>query len=190
MIMKIGLYGGTFDPIHHGHLILAREALETLGLKKVIFLPAQVSPFKVSSSPAPPELRLSLLKAALEGEPYFTWDTCELEREGPSYTIDTIRLMRDRYPQALFYYFIGEDHLSTLPAWKEYDALTLEVRFVVLNRGTVRSATSFPVIDRRVDISATDIRDRIARGLSVRYFLPEAVLEILLKSDCYRTPRT
>ncbi len=183
--MKIGLYGGTFDPIHHGHLILAREALETLGLEKVIFLPAKVSPFKVTSSPASPELRLCLLKAALQDEPNFTWDTCELEREEPSYTIDTIRLMRTRYPQALFYYFIGEDHLTALPAWKEYDTLVREMRFIVLNRGTVRPATSFPVIDRRVDISATEIRDRIARGLSIRYLLPEAVREILLESGCY-----
>ncbi len=187
--MKIGLYGGTFDPVHHGHLILAREALEILGLDKVIFLPARISPFKLSSPPAPAELRTHLLEVVLKDEPGLDWDLCELEREGPSYTIDTIRFMQTRYTGAEFYYFIGNDHLATLPQWKEYDALIRDVRFVVFTRGSVRLATSFPVIERRVDISATEIRNRIAQGRSIRYLLPEAAHNILLQSGCYSETR-
>lgn len=184
--MKIGLYGGTFDPVHHGHLILGREARERLKLDKVVFLPAKISPFKLSSKPAPAELRARLLEAALREEPGLEWDPCELEREKPSYTIDTIHKMQIRYPSAELFYFIGDDHLAGLPDWKNYSELRRHVRFVVFSRGTLPLATPFPVIERRVDISATDIRNRIEQGLSVRYLLPEVVREILLHSECYR----
>lgn len=186
--MKIGLYGGTFDPIHHGHLLLAREALEQLKLDKILFLPARISPFKLSSPPASPEFRARLLEAALQGEPSLEWDACELERndEGPSYTIDTIRQMQKRYPQAQLYYLIGNDQLADFPKWKEYEELIERVQFVVLNRGQERVVTSFPVIERRVDISAIEIRQRIAQGRSIHYLVPEGVRQIILDSNAYR----
>jgi nicotinate-nucleotide adenylyltransferase len=185
--MKIGLYGGTFDPIHHGHLLLAREALEQLKLDKIIFLPARISPFKLSSAPAPAELRTRLLEAALQEEPALEWDACELERadDGPSYTIDTIRLMQERYPNAQLYYLLGNDQLEGLPQWKNYEQLVESAQFVVLNRGNQYPVTSYPVINRRLDISATEIRDRIAQRRSIRYLVPENVRDILLHSNAY-----
>ncbi len=97
---KIGLYGGSFDPIHNGHLILARDAMERLELDKVIFLPARISPHKLDRPPAPPEARCQMLSAAIAEEPRFEMDACEIEREGPSFTIDTVQSFRARHPQA------------------------------------------------------------------------------------------
>ena len=97
---KTGLFGGSFDPIHVGHLILAREAREQLGLDRVIFIPAGISPHKLDREPAPAELRLAMVRAAVAGEPGFEVEDCELRREGPSYTIATVRTMRERYPAA------------------------------------------------------------------------------------------
>ena len=188
--MKIGLYGGSFNPIHHGHLILAREALEELKLNKVIFLLARVSPFK-STFPifVPDHFRALLLKVALEGEPKLEWDNCELERAAPSYAIDTVRQLRKRYPTAEFFYFVGADHLHTLPTWKGYRTLCQKVHFVILSRGSDVSIlqTTFPVIRRRLEISSSEIRARLARGLSVRYLLPDPVCQILISSQWYRS---
>jgi nicotinate-nucleotide adenylyltransferase len=187
--MKIGLYGGSFNPIHHGHLILARDALEQLSLDKVIFLLAKVSPFKLSlPSRVPGKFRAHLLKVALRGEPGLEWDDCELGRDGPSYTIDTVRQMRGRYPAAEFFYFIGDDHLPTLSSWKEYKTLCHQIHFVVLSRGAIVSgAATFPIIRRRLDISSSEIRTRLSQGCSIRYLLPEPVHEILLSSRWYQT---
>ena len=104
--MKIAVYGGTFDPIHYGHLILAREALETLGLEKVIFVPAAVSPLK-GSPIASAETRLSMLQAAIEGETGFVLDDCELNRTAPSYAIDTVEEIRRRETGSEICYLIG-----------------------------------------------------------------------------------
>ena len=111
---KIGLYGGSFDPIHNGHLILARDAMERLELDKVIFLPARISPHKLDRPPAPPEVRCQMLSAAIAEETRFEMDACEIEREGPSFTIDTVQSFRARHPQAQLYYFIGDDNVAEL----------------------------------------------------------------------------
>ncbi|QQY07719.1 MAG: nicotinate (nicotinamide) nucleotide adenylyltransferase [Candidatus Xiphinematobacter sp.] len=185
--MKIGLYGGSFNPVHHGHLILARDALEQLSLDKVIFLLAKVSPFKLSlPSYVPDRFRARLLRVALRGEPGLEWDDCELGRDGPSYTIDTVCQMRRRYPSAEFFYFIGGDHLPTLSSWKEYKTLCRQIRFVVLSRGDVVSEAAFPTLKRRLDISSSEIRARLSQGSSIRYLLPEPVHKILLSSRWYR----
>jgi nicotinate-nucleotide adenylyltransferase len=182
---KIGLFGGSFDPIHHGHLILARDAMESLGLHRVIFIPANVSPHKLQQPPAVARIRCEMVEAAIVGEPRFSMDACEAEREGPSYAVDTLRLMRRRFPQAEFFYFIGEDNVPALHTWREIDEFKKLASFVVLARGNLEPAEGFPVISRNIDISSTDIRNRIARGLSVRYLLPDAVCAILTRHQLY-----
>ena len=182
---KIGLFGGSFDPIHHGHLILARDAMESLGLDRVIFIPVGVSPHKLAQPPAAARFRCEMVAAAIAGEPRFSMDTCEVEREGPSFAVDTVRLMRQHFLQAEFFYFIGEDNVSALHTWREIDALKQLATFVVLTRGDLEPVESFPVISRNIDISSTDIRNRIARGLSVRYLLPDAVCAILTRHQLY-----
>jgi nicotinate-nucleotide adenylyltransferase len=183
---KIGLFGGSFDPVHHGHLILARDAMEQLGLERIVFIPANISPHKLGLPPAPAHLRRDMLAAAIEGESGFEIDTCEIDREGVSFAVDTVRSMIQRHPEADFSYFIGEDNVAALHTWKEIDELRSLVEFVVLSRGDSTPGCPFPVVSRRIDISSTDIRKRIAAGLSVRYLLPEKTCEIIERHGLYR----
>ena len=182
---KIGLFGGSFDPIHHGHLILARDAMESLGLDRVIFIPVNVSPHKLAHPPVAARLRCEMVAAAIAEESRFSMDACEAEREGPSFAVDTVRLMRRRFPQAELFYFLGEDNVSSLHTWREIDELKKLASFVVLARGNLQPVEGFPVISRNIDISSTDIRNRIAQGLPVRYLLPDAVCAILTRHQLY-----
>jgi nicotinate-nucleotide adenylyltransferase len=183
--MKIGIYGGTFDPIHHGHLILAREARELFGFEKVIFVPAAVSPFK-SSPAATAQVRLSMLRAAIEGEPGFELDDCELRRPPPSYAIDTIQEIRNRKGDTQIYYLVGEDNLPMLQSWHRFNELRKAVQFIVLDRTGTPPDHPYPVVHRKIDISATEIRKRVASGQSIRYFVPQAVEEIIRRDKIYQ----
>jgi nicotinate-nucleotide adenylyltransferase len=187
-LKKIGIFGGTFDPIHDGHLILARDALEQLALNSVIFVPAAISPHKLRQSPAAAESRLEMLRAAIEGESYFCLDTMELDRPPPSYTVETMEALKAREPDAEFVCLIGEDNVAQLPSWHRFSDLSKMVEFAVLDRTGVESTHSYPIIHRHLDISATDIRNRVARGESIRYLVPPAVEEIIRKRQLYREP--
>src|SRR6266853_1833443 len=112
--MRLGLYGGTFDPIHHGHLILARDAIEQLALDRVIFIPAALSPHKLATSPAPAEARRGMVSAAIADEPRFEMDDSEIHRTGPSFTIETVEHMLAVHPHAELFYFIVSDNLAAL----------------------------------------------------------------------------
>ncbi len=183
---KIGLYGGSFDPIHNGHLILARDAMERLELDKVIFLPARISPHKLDRPPAPPEARSQMLAAAIADEPRFEMDACEIERDGPSFAIDTVQSFRSRNPGAKLYYFIGDDNLPELETWKESGQLREAAQFVILSRAGMPFLSEFPTITRRIEISSTEIRNRVARGLSVHYMAPLPVCELIAQLGLYR----
>jgi nicotinate-nucleotide adenylyltransferase len=184
-LRKIGIYGGTFDPVHHAHLILAREAFEQLALEKVIFVPAAVSPFKDASA-TPAATRLQMLRCAIEGETGFVLDDCELHRPPPSYSFDTVAQLRDREGEAAFYYLIGEDNVEGLPRWHRFIELSKLVQFVVLDRTGTSSNHPYQTIGRKIDISATDIRKRVASGRSIRYLVPEGVEEIIHQGNLYR----
>ena len=187
--IRIGLFGGSFDPVHHGHLILARDAMEQLGLERVVFIPANISPHKLDRPPVPARLRCEMLAAAIAGEPGFEMDSCEVDREGVSFAVDTVRMMIQQRPEADFFYFIGVDNLAALHTWKEIDELRHLARFTVLARGAAPPDCGFPVVTRHIDISSTDIRNRIARGLPVRYLLPEKTCEIIERHGLYRNDR-
>lgn len=185
--MKLALYGGTFDPIHHGHLILAREAVEKLGLDRVVFIPAAQSPFKPTQISAPTELRVAMLKAAIAGENVFDLDESEIRRGGTSYTIDTVEEAILRWPGAELWWLIGEDHLGQLPSWHRYNELKKLVRFAVFARaGNDDAPNGFPRLTRQVDVSSTEIRTRVARGDSIRYLVPEAVHSLIEEHRLYR----
>ncbi|MFA7344386.1 MAG: nicotinate-nucleotide adenylyltransferase [Terrimicrobiaceae bacterium] len=185
-LRNLGLFGGSFNPIHHGHLILAREAMETLGLDRVIFIPSGISPHKLTRPPAPAKLRCQMVEASVRGEAGFGWDDCEIRRPGPSFAIDTVREMAARHPGAGLYFFIGEDNLASLHTWKDIAALRSLVTFVVLSRGLGTPDRGAAVISRTIDISSTDIRNRIARGLSVRYLVPGPACEMISQHRLYR----
>ena len=186
---RVGIFGGTFDPIHHGHLILGREAIEVLRLDRLLFIPAAASPHKCDRSLPPPEVRLEMLRAALEDEPRFQLDETDLQRPPPSYAVDTAELLRFRQPTAEFFYLVGEDHVASLKTWHRFDDLSRLVQFVVLSRGLVKVEHPYPTIRRHLDISATDIRNRVAMGHSIRYLVPPAVEKIIRDRQLYREPQ-
>ena len=186
---KIAVYGGTFDPIHHGHLIVAREALERLGAEEVIFIPARVSPLRKTAPVARDEIRLLMIQAAIKNEPGFAVDDCELRRPPPSYTIDTIEQIRQLKGDATVYCLVGEDNVDRLTKWRRFANLEKMVRFVVLDRSGQRPHHAYPVIRRKIDISATEIRKRVATGRSIRYFVPPAVEEIIRREKLYLEQR-
>lgn len=183
---KIGIYGGSFDPVHHGHLILAREARETLELATIIFVPALLSPFKKRAPSASGEMRLTMLRAATEDEEGFAIDDCELRRPPPSWTIDTVSQIRKRQPDSEIYLLIGEDNVATIDRWQRFDELKKMARFVVLDRTGSQMQGDYQVVRRKIDISATDIRKRVAHGQSIRYLVPQPVEEIIRREKLYR----
>lgn len=183
---KIGIYGGTFDPIHHAHLILAREAREQLGLMEVRFVLAAQSPDKVDQQSANAEARWEMLRVAIDGEPGFAASRIELDRPAPSYTIDTVEAFHAAQPDAELFFLLGEDNLAGLPRWHRFETLRKLVRFVVLDRTGAAPDMGHLMIRRRIDISSTVIRNRVAIGQSIRYLVPEAVEQIIRCEQLYK----
>ena len=189
---SIGLFGGSFDPVHHGHLIVARVAAESLGLDEVRFMPAREQPFKRGRHAAPAADRAVMLELAIAGSPGFAVERAELERPGPSYTVDTLESLRGREPRAAFTLLLGADAAAELGAWHRAGELPGLARIVVLARpGT--PVPSSPLIAASlevpaVDISATEIRRRARAGLPVRYWVPDAVAEYMARHRLYLDP--
>ncbi len=183
---KTGIYGGTFDPIHHGHLILAREALESLRLTEVIFVLAAQSPHKTTLCPASAAARWEMLIAATAQEEGFTTSRLELDRPLPSYSIDTVEQMRAERKDTEFFFLLGEDNLPNLPSWHRFEELNRLVQFVILDRSGETVEETYPVVRRKIDISATAIRNRVASGQSIRYLVPEAVEQIIRRENLYQ----
>jgi nicotinate-nucleotide adenylyltransferase len=187
-VRKLGVYGGTFDPIHNAHLILAREALEQLRLERVVFVPAAVSPHKLDQASAPAAVRLEMLRAAVEGEPAFEVDDLELQRAAPSFTIDTIEELHRREHATEIYYLVGSDNLPRLDTWHRFEDLQRLVQFVILARDAQPIDPGYTTIRRLIDVSATEIRNRVASGRSIRYLVPPSVEEIIAREQLYKEP--
>ena len=149
--------------------------MELLNLDRVVFLPAAISPHKLGSVPSSPEVRRDMVAAALEQEPGFVLDDRELHRDGPSYTVDTVEEYRRGFPNADIFYLVGTDHLAKLHTWHRFEELRRQLEFVVFGRGNTPVPRHFKELPRRIDISATEIRERVARGASIRYLVPEPV---------------
>jgi nicotinate-nucleotide adenylyltransferase len=188
----IGLFGGSFDPVHHGHLIVAQVAREQLGLEVLRFVPAREQPLKRGQHHSSAEHRLAMLSLAVAGTSGFAVETAELNRPGPSYTVDTLRHLRRRHPGAELVLLLGADAALELPAWHEAEQVPELARIVVFGRpGSTRSsmAGAFGRIDvPAINISATDVRARVRRGLSVRYWVPDAVAEYISAHRLYLDP--
>ena len=183
---KIGIYGGSFDPIHHAHLILAREALETLGLEEIIFVPAAQSPHKAMRQPASVAVRWEMLEAAIAGESSFSASRLEIDRPAPSYSVDTVEHLRNEISGAEFFFLVGEDNLPEMPTWNRFATLQRLVQFVVLDRSGLELKYEYPAVRRKIDISATAIRNRVANGQSIRYLVPDAVERIIRRENLYQ----
>jgi nicotinate-nucleotide adenylyltransferase len=197
MSERIGIFGGSFDPVHHGHLILAQDALEQLQLDRLIFVPAGINPHKLESGPqASNAHRLKMLQLATQDEPRFQVDPLELDREGPSFTVDSVETFRRRWPDALFFLLLGEDNLPKLHTWNRFEELRRWVTFISFGRATASPApadTPSPTstelhLERQINISSTEIRLRIAQGLSIRYLVPEPVRLLIHSHVLYQSP--
>lgn len=191
---KIGVFGGTFDPPHVGHLIAAADAHRALGLDRLLFVPSAVPPHKQRTVRASAAVRLEMVRAAIDGDPRFAADDLELRRSGPSYSVDTLAELKDREPGCELYFLIGADNLREIAGWHRPDEIVRLARLVVLSRegdaGAERDAPypALRVAVTRVDVSATDIRRRAARGESIRYLVPERVRAIVEREGLYRGP--
>jgi len=189
--MKLGIFGGSFDPVHLGHLLVAQAAIEELGLDRLFFIPAAQSPFKPNSQPAPAAARLQLLRLALAG-----WTNCEIDdqeirRGGISYTVDTLRDYAKRFPGAKLFYLIGTDHLAKLNEWREPNELAKLAEFVAIPRPgepVVKFTTPFRGRTSKgfpVEISSSQIRARVKAGLLIEPLVPPTVAGAIRNNQLY-----
>ncbi len=200
MVKSIGIYGGSFDPIHFGHMNLAIEMLEKAGLNEVWFCPANVNPQKLDELPISAEDRLSMLLLGLEGMPGCLILNTEILRPAPSYTIDTIKELlaaEAKKPEGVqFFLILGEDSLEGFPKWKSVDEIVQLVPLLIGCRSYVEKIpTSDPllraaidkgrVLTRRMDISSSEIRQRISQKRCCRHLLPQKVLDYIHRHELY-----
>ncbi len=195
--MRVGIFGGSFDPPHVGHLLVAQDALTALSLDRLLIVPAAQQPLKPGLQ-APATDRLALVQRCFGGVPGMEVDPVEIERGGLSFMVDTVDALRQRWPSAELHLLIGEDVVATLPHWREPERLRSMVRVVVLRRSSSagipyvsvapRDETGVPVqhlATRRVDVSSTEIRARVRAGRSIRGFVTDAVAEYIASTGLY-----
>ena len=185
----VGLFGGSFDPIHHGHLLVAQSLVESLGLRELRFVPASQQPFKQGRHGAAAEHRARMVELAIRDEPQFLVERCELERPAPSYMVDTLRLLHQREPGVSWTLLLGGDAARDLGQWRDAAEVARLARVVVFARGGAPIPQS-PLIGGvaqapTVEISATVIRQRIREHKSVRYMVPEVVAEYIREKGLY-----
>jgi nicotinate-nucleotide adenylyltransferase len=190
-VQKIGLFGGSFDPVHLGHLLVAQAAREELELERLFFIPAAQSPFKPDSKPTSSEERLRLLRLALAGKTWCEIDEQELQRGGVSYTINTLRDYHQRFPKAKIFYLVGGDHVNKLPAWRDADELARLAEFVVVPRpGQVEIPFPQPFHGQALKgfplgVSSSQIRARVRAGEPINHLVPATVAEAIRGAGLY-----
>jgi nicotinate-nucleotide adenylyltransferase len=199
--MDIGVLGGTFDPIHSGHLIIAEEARLRLKLAKVLFVPARQQWLKTSRNIAPATHRVGMVKLAIANNPHFEISTVDVDRPGPSYSVETMAILQQRMgAEAKVFFLVGWDSLAELPQWKEPDRLIKLCKLVAVTRpGFSRPdlkvmEASVPGVTQSViwlditpvDISSSDIRERVAKGLSIHGLVPEVVASYIKEHELYQ----
>ena len=191
-VERVGLFGGSFDPVHCGHLLMAQTACEEFNLDHMIFIPAAQAPMKAKDTETPAAERVRLLRLALAGYPQYIVDELEIQRGGVSYTIDTVREFRKRHPQATICYLIGADHVPLLPKWRDAEELAREVEFLIIPRPGKTPGDLAPGFRGHhlhgipFGVSSTGIRDRVSKGLSIRHLVPTAVAEAIAELNLYR----
>jgi nicotinate-nucleotide adenylyltransferase len=197
--MKIGVLGGTFDPPHIGHLVIAQEALMQLGLAQVIFAPTRQPPHKPANGITPIEQRLAMVDLAIASHPNFALSRIDVDREGPTYTVDAIRLLHGQFPDAELYFIMGMDSLASILTWRAPEKLIESCRLAVFNRPGftadldaleaqlpgLRERTAF-LPAPALDIVASDLRRRVQAGQSIRHLVPDSVAAYIAEHELYR----
>jgi nicotinate-nucleotide adenylyltransferase len=200
---RIGVLGGTFDPVHYAHLAIAEEVYYALKLARVVFVPAGQPPHKMGYHVTPVGQRVHMLEQAITANPHFALSLVDVRRTGPSYTVDTLRLLHEEWgPGAELYFVIGGDSLKDLPGWYDPAGVIAQATIVALMRPgyseiarySSELAARLPGIEKRLltlegphmDISSTDLRQRVAEGRPIRYQTPEVVEQYILRHGLYR----
>lgn len=197
---KVGIFGGTFNPIHMAHLIIAEIAQEEAGLDEILFIPSGCSYLKDVSGILPAKDRIRMTGLAIEDNPHFALSTIEIDRGGNSYTCDTLEELKESYPDQEFYLIVGADNLFTMEQWKDPEVIFRDAKILAAVRGSKKRADMEEKIAdlkekydaditllhvNHVDISSSMIREKIAKGRSIRYMLPEKVREYIMKNHFY-----
>lgn len=200
-VKRLGVLGGSFDPVHLAHLLLAETVREALALDLVLFVPTGVQPLKQGRPVTPSEHRVKMLELATHDNPYFDISRVDVDREGPSYTVDTVRHLREAWggEGLQMWFIIGADSLASFPMWRDPSGILSQTRLAVVGRPGVSVDSAaleerLPGITASVDqvdaplleISATDIRQRVTTGRSLRYRVPDAVREYIEVNALYR----
>ncbi len=198
---RLGILGGTFDPIHYGHLVVAEECRARLGLDRVLILPAGEPPHKRRRVITPAAHRVAMVELGIASNPHFELCTVEVDRPGPSYTVDTLtRLLEEHGREATLYFLVGMDALSEILTWHQPARLVSLARIVAVTRPGVERfdlgqlEPAIPNARERLEvldgpelrISATDLRERVAAGLPIRYQVPDAVMDYIYRHGLYR----
>jgi len=196
--VRLGIFGGSFDPPHVGHLLTAVDAFEQLRLDRLIFVPAYIQPLKTAATTAPAPARLVMVQLLIQGDERFDADAIEIDRGGLSYTVDTLETFAQRFPDAERFFLVGEDAMASFAAWRNPDRiLRLATAAILRRRGgpagaavddkpiTEQSGT-IALSTRLVDVSSTEIRERIRSGKSIRGFVPESVAAFIETKRLYR----
>lgn len=196
--MRIGILGGSFDPPHAGHLLVAQDALDELALDRLLIVPAAQQPLK-GPGQTPAAHRLAMVQACFGGVPRIVVDPIEIDRGGLSFMVDTVEVLRRRWPSAMLHLLVGDDVVSTLPRWRDVTRLLSMVQLVVLHRAdrghdeaaltdtlaSVGASTARRLATRRVDLSSTEIRTRVRDGRSIRGCVPDAVATYIATTGLY-----
>lgn len=200
MLKKIGIFGGTFNPVHNGHLRIAEAAVREVGLSKVIFMPNGNPPHKSSDGIIAPNHRYNMVLEAIKYNPSFDISDYEIKRTKPSYTIDTYRVMREKYDCSI-YFIIGADSFYTLNMWKSYDNLVTECNFIVADRNCPEGS-DLPAACQRYrelggnvellrcepyDVTSTDLRNLVAKDKDISGYVPEAVRDYIFSNKLYQS---
>lgn len=198
---RIGIFGGTFNPVHNGHLVMAKEALDEFSLRNIMFIPSGNPPHKSNEHIAPAFHRINMLETVLFNKPQFSVSSVEIQREGYTYTVDTMLELRSVYPEGTeFYFIIGSDSLYSLVSWKNYRLLLTLCDFIVFNRvgfeheKLIDSVNYLASQGARIHIasalcpriSSTEIRKRVSQGLSLEGLVPKEVEEYIYINGLYR----
>lgn len=198
--MKIGIIGGTFDPIHNGHLIIGEYARTTLDLDKVIFIPVGIAPHKDNNKITDSEIRVKMIDLAIESNPYFYQSLIEVKRDRVSYTVETITRLKEEYKEDELYFIMGGDSIFEIESWKDSKILMKICNFIVLDRGyrttddirkkmlELKKLYGMKVQDVRspiIEISSTEIRKRCKMDHSIKYLVPEALEKYILDRKLY-----
>lgn len=198
--MKVGILGGTFNPIHHGHLIIAEYTREYLDFDKILFIPTGIPPHKDRFQVLNGKTRSEMVSLAIESNPRFECSNIEIDKNGTSYTIDTINLLKKKRPKEEFHLIIGGDSLLELNSWKGFEELIDSVDIIVADRYGAYGKSIIKEIDRLnkkrkkkiinlstpiIDISSTEIRKKVQEGRSIKYLTPENVEEYIMERGLY-----